>query len=191
VKAGQVLIELDVGGLRRDLAMAKANLHEARARLLRRQPLAHDGVVSSDELADARVIVRTKEERVNQLLEQVSQAEIAAPFAGTVAVRYADAGAVVGPGKPILRLLGSGGLRVRFVAPEERAAELAVDVPVRIRVPSQDKSLVGVIESVAPEVDSASRMIYGEARIDGGGVAPAAIAAGVVARVTLLPAGGS
>ena len=68
---------------------------------------------------------------------------------------------------------------------------LAVNVPVRIRVPSQDKSLMGIIESIAPEVDSASRMIYGEARIDGGGVAPAAIAAGVVARVTLLPAGGS
>jgi RND family efflux transporter MFP subunit len=192
VEAGQVLVELDVGGLRRDLALAKANLREAKARLARRAPLAREGLVSSDELADARVIVRTKQEQVNQLLEQMQQAAIVAPFAGTVAVRYADAGTIVGPGKPIVRLLGAGGLRVRFVASEERAAELSVGMPVRIAVPSQGVRLDGTIESIAPEVDSASRMVYGEARIDTAVAATAAIAAGVVARVTpLSPPSGS
>jgi RND family efflux transporter MFP subunit len=192
VKAGQLLVELDVGSLRRDLALARANLHEARARLARRLPLAHEGLVSSDELADARVIVRTKQEQVNQLAAQMQQAAIVAPFDGTVAVRYADAGAVVGPGKPVVRLLGTGGLRVRFVAPEERAAELSVGMPVRIAVPSQGVRLDGTIESLAPEVDSASRMIYGEARIDSPATTPARIASGVVARVTpLSPPSGS
>jgi multidrug efflux pump subunit AcrA (membrane-fusion protein) len=82
---------------------------------------------------------------------------------------------------PLVRLIASGTLRVRFAVPEERADSLTIGDPVRITVGEQ--LLSGAVEKIAPEVDTASRMVFAEASIEVPGTAVHRIRSGQVARV--------
>jgi hypothetical protein len=65
-------------------------------------------------------------------------------------------------GTPVVRLLESGDLRVRFAMPED-VEEPAVGFPVRIEVAGQ--IVHGTVDKVAPEIDAAARMIFAEASL--------------------------
>jgi multidrug efflux pump subunit AcrA (membrane-fusion protein) len=106
---------------------------------------------------------------------------MSAPFAGTVAARYADRGALIPKGTPIVRLIAQGELRVRFALPEERATALAVGD--RLRIAAAGLELHGTVEKVAPEIDAASRMVYAEATLDLAVAERERVRSGQVARV--------
>ena len=80
---------------------------------------------------------RTAEQaaRVRQLETSLSRNEIRAPFDGRVAERFADAGAVVGPGTPVVRLISAGDLLVRAAVPPEEARRLKAGDPVTVDRP--------------------------------------------------------
>ena len=50
-----------------------------------------------------------------------------APFAGTVAMRFHDAGNRVEAGEPIARIVGDGKMTLRFAVPPEHARAITVD----------------------------------------------------------------
>jgi hypothetical protein len=55
---------------------------------------------------------------------------------------------------------------IRFAVPEEQAAGVAVGRQVSVHVPSVDLTAECVIESVAPDIDAALRMVVAEARFN-------------------------
>jgi RND family efflux transporter MFP subunit len=190
-----VVARLDADTARQELRMAEATLKAAEAELdkatveasqaheraARRSPEAAHGekLFSPEEVSDARyqeklggtrvmtarAAVAEKAAHVKQLKAMLTDLDLRAPFDGTVSLRYADAGAVVGPGTPILRLINPDDLWVRFAIPEQRGAAVAPGQ--RLRVAIETLTDVGaVVEKVAPEVDAASRMIIAEAKLD-------------------------
>src|SRR5436305_1826301 len=114
-------------------------------------------------------------------------AEAPGPFAGRVAERFVDAGAVVGPGTPILRLISGGDLLVRAAVPPEQARALAVGKAVTARVPTLGLDVPGHLERIAPQVDAAAQMIFVEARLDPTPAAAERLQTGLV--VDLRPGG--
>ena len=110
----------------------------------------------------AEALVAEKQARLAQMELLVKEGALRAPFDGVVMARYVDAGASVHQGTPVVRLLESGELRVRFAMPEE-VEEPAVGSPVRIEVAGQIAH--GTVDKVAPEIDAASRMIFAEASL--------------------------
>ncbi|MBZ0231595.1 MAG: HlyD family efflux transporter periplasmic adaptor subunit, partial [Deltaproteobacteria bacterium] len=88
-----------------------------------------------------------------------------APFSGTVALRFKDAGATVGPGTPIVRLVGEEGLRLRFAVPPARMNELAPGKEVDATIDTVDRPLVAIVRQVSPALDPASGMIVVEAEL--------------------------
>ncbi len=190
-----VVAKLDAEAARQDLRMAEASLRaaqvdvdkatveaaQAHERAHRREPEAAEGkhLFSQEELSDARyqdklaaqrvmaarAAVAEKSARVKQLRSALDDLDLRAPFDGTVSARYVDAGGVVGPTTPILKLINPDDLWVRFAIPEDRAASVAPGR--RLRVAVETMTDVGaVVERVAPEVDTASRMIIAEAKLD-------------------------
>jgi len=128
-------------------------------------------------------------ERINAALAQIRQrlaeAEFRAPFDCVVAMRYLDPGTRVQAGRPVLRLIHAGGFRVRFAIPEARSGSARVGLPVSILLPILGKELPGRIESISPEVDTPSRMVFALATL----LSPDdSVRAGMVARVSLEPA---
>ena len=182
VRRGTRIAQMDVRALRADLALARATLANARRRLARRVPLAN-GVISPEELGDARAQVIERQTRVRQIREAIADASIPAPFDGQVAQRYVDPGGMAGPNRPVVRLLSGDDVRVRFAIPEQRLGEVAVGSGVRVQVRGLDVPLAGVVESVAPEVDAAARMIFAAARLEVPVRLAARVSSGMIARV--------
>jgi RND family efflux transporter MFP subunit len=199
VKQGTPLAHVDLKKTRDDLEIARADLQgleaeeqDANQKLRRRIPLS-GGAVSREEVSSARAVahaahakVLSQRTRIEQLTLALHEAELRAPFAGVVATRYVDPGAVVGPGKPVARLLESGGEpEVRFAVPEEYSRELAVGRGIHVSAPSLPVAIEGQIVSVAPEVASGSRFVFAAARLHLPPTLQPRVSSGVVAHVTL------
>jgi RND family efflux transporter MFP subunit len=217
VQTGAPLVRLELQPLRKELAIAQAALQTARAQEQlaqvalaeandRTRRYAHPGLrdlqaMPEEELAaagfqeksaaarlqSAQAQVQEHLARVEQIQQRLSDAVLKAPFEGVVADRYLDPGAQASPSRPILRLIGAGGLRVRFAIPEDEPHGVAPGAPIQVRLPREGPALTGQVENVSPEVDAASRMIIALARLD---VPPGAeVPAGMVVRVRVGPRG--
>jgi RND family efflux transporter MFP subunit len=166
-----------LSGSQADLRRAGAELAEAEARNDRRQK--NPDFFSKEDLAQAALQAKTaqsaydvarsraaeQEGRIRQLQTTLSHNEIRAPFDGRVAARFADPGAVVGPGSPLVRLISAGDLLVRTAVPPEEARRLKVGDPVTIDVRAQGFRIAGTLQRIAPEVDAASQMVLIEVRL--------------------------
>ncbi|ATB39907.1 hypothetical protein CYFUS_005355 [Cystobacter fuscus] len=209
VKAGTLMGNMALEQLRSAEQMAQAQLEQAEADRKRVEVEAHtaterlqrylkppDGVLSTDELSDARneqktalsqvavarALIRERQASLAQIRQRLEEAVFRAPFDCVVAIRYLDPGSRVQAGAPILRLIQAGDFRVRFALPEKHSGRATVGLPIRIFLPALGKELPGKLESISPEVDTPSRMIFAQALLQS---SDDAVRAGMVARVSL------
>jgi RND family efflux transporter MFP subunit len=211
VRKGAVLARLDVRPLEQDLAAARANLQSSRAdeqaaslalaearekkgRYFTPRSLEL-GVYSKEELATIRyqestalarlqaAQARTREQqaRVVELEQNVGDAILVAPFDGVVATRPVSPGARVSAGQPILRVLSTSGRKIRFAVPEDEARRLEPGSPLMLSIDQPGHTLTGHVESIAPEVDAAARMVFAIAVFDA--PPPDTVATGMVAHI--------
>jgi len=208
-RAGAVLGSMALEPLRSEEQMEQALLEQAEAELqraelevgeaserLQRYQQSPPGALSGDELSTARyqekrahaqvaaARARVRERRAALLgtRQRLVEAELRAPFDCVVAMRYLDPGVRLQAGMPVLRLIQAGTFRVRFALPEARSALLPAGQPVTLFLPALGKALPGRLESLSPEVDASSRMVFATATL----LTPnEAVRAGMVARVSL------
>jgi RND family efflux transporter MFP subunit len=164
-------------GSQADERRAADEMNEAEARNDRRQK--NPDFFSKEDLAQAALQAKTatsayevahqrvaeQAARVRQLETTLSRNEIRAPFEGRVAERFADPGAVVGPGTSVVRLISAGDLLVRAAVPPEEARRLSQGQPVTVTVRTLGLKIPGVIQRIAPEVDAASQMVLIEVHL--------------------------
>ncbi|HEV7509358.1 MAG TPA: efflux RND transporter periplasmic adaptor subunit [Thermoanaerobaculia bacterium] len=192
VRKGDRLASLDTRIAAQDLEMARSSLQgdeaderratdelsEAQARNDRRQK--NPDFFSKEDLADAALKAKTagaalevarsrtaeQKGKIRQLETSLGRNDIRAPFDGQVAERFADSGALVGPGTPVVRLISAGDLMVRAAVPPEEAHHLTPGNPVTATVRTLGLAVPGTIQRIAPEVDAASQMVFIEVRLD-------------------------
>jgi RND family efflux transporter MFP subunit len=212
VKRDDKLAKLDAKALQHDLQLARASLAAARAELAKsnieladakerserraavekeisREELSGAAVkqkLSEADLEGARAHVEEQRARVDQLLESLSSTEVRAPFDGTVAARYLGPGTVVSPGTPIVRIIRSNDLGLRFAVPADQAHELRIGARVQITLDVGAIVLAGAVEQFAPEVDPVSGMIVAEAALEIPPEARSRIESGLVGRVHMV-----
>jgi len=192
VATGGVIAVLEVPALRSDLRAAEAALNtaaieqtlsavelsEADERLARSKALSASALASGEELATARYQRQRSAARleaaraqrteratqVDRLRKDNDDAVMRAPFAGTIAARYADPGANVSAATPIVRIISTSDFIVRFAVPQRDVAAAVVGRRVRVRVGAAT-ILRGAIEKVAPEIDPVSLVVFAEAGV--------------------------
>jgi membrane fusion protein, multidrug efflux system len=192
VRKGDPIAILDTSLAAQDLEMARSvlrgnqadeqraldEMNEAKARNDRRQ--SNPDFFSKEDLAQASLQAKTanaayqvahqrvveQAARVRQMETTLSRNEIRAPFEGRVAERFADPGAVVGPGTPVVRLISAGDLLVRAAVPPEEARRLNQGQPVTVTVRTLGLQIPGSIQRIAPEVDAASQMVLIEVHLN-------------------------
>lgn len=190
VVTGQPLALLDGERLRESLAIASAELRSQRAalssarideeqgrdELARLEGLAADGHVSREVLSGAEFDARRAEAsvrraegalaearaRVDGLEARLADLSITAPFAGVVAERYLDAGAVTGPGDPIVRLIAGDAAWVRFAIPAERGLGLGELLEIEVA----GERYRGWVRQVAPQLDPAAGLRFIDAQTE-------------------------
>jgi len=173
------MAEASLRSAQAEVRSATVELKDAEVRHKRREGLVKAGLVSGEELATAAVQVeraRTNLEvaqarvaeqmaRVKQTKEALANTTITATFEGTVAARYLDPGAMVHAGSPVIHLMRSEDLWVRFAAPEERRVTMPVGASVSIHLEGLLGVVPGTIAHIAPGVDTMSQEVVVEAKL--------------------------
>lgn len=128
VKAGQTIARLDTRGLSAQLASARAVVEEARTShqlaldtAERQRQLQAQGHVSAQRVEEfvaqattAMARVEAARAQADTLRVQIDLASITAPYDGMIVARFADEGAIAGPGQAILELVEAGDLEARI-----------------------------------------------------------------------------
>jgi membrane fusion protein, multidrug efflux system len=195
VARGDVLARLDANDLRAQRAEASAQveaataterrvrveLEAARRELERGQQLHDRQVVSEQEVDGIRDRVASLQEdvlqasaeraraqaRIEVLDQEIREAVIAAPFAGTVTDRYIDPGSFVQAGTRIVRVVENGPLRVRFEVPERDVGSFGKDARFEVRAPpTGERTFSGVVTGAAREVERERRIARVEGTVD-------------------------
>jgi len=127
---------------------------------------------------------------VRLLQKRVVESEVRAPFAGRIAARHVDPGVIVDAGAPLVRVVATSPLRIRFEVPEQDVAGLAAGTALRVvtQAGASDKTGAAArVTGVAGEVDRQRRVVTLEALIEAplDGWLPGMFAEAVVDRRTL------
>ena len=211
VVKGQVVATLDKRSIREELRVAASVLQSARAARQRadvdRQESLRNldierksfesGAVAKTTVDDAESAaqragaalqgaaaqVEEARARLALLQRRLKDTEIVSPISGTVALRYLDSGAVSAD-QPIVRVIGAEEPWVRFALPKDAALAHGVGRTVHAHLDSLSVELEAEVRHVAPEVDSASQMIFAEAELKIPPALAGKVQPGMVARVT-------
>jgi len=149
VEAGDPLATLDARRAREDLRMTEATLRSEKA-----------------ALGQAQVDREQAASQLAQLERQLADTELRAPFSGTVAERYVDPGGMAGPGSPVVRLISSDALWVRFAVPPHELDRLSVGTIVVSRIEDPAITVEATVRQIAPETDPASQLVFVDAELD-------------------------
>ncbi|HEU0036517.1 MAG TPA: efflux RND transporter periplasmic adaptor subunit [Kofleriaceae bacterium] len=198
VNAGEPLALLDDRPLREELAIAKAQYKEAaisagaaankyaRERLaLKEQVTSKANVAAAGfESGKAGATVEQHKARVAQLEQRLKETTLTAQIGGKVALRYVEEGARVTEGQPVVRVISSDELFVKFAIPAEDARKLAPGSRIEIRFEGKSPTAEGIVRTVAPELDPVAQMILAEAELVN---ATAELQSGLVCRIVAKP----
>ena len=171
VKAGQTLAKLDTRGLGAQLASAQAVVDEARAShqlaldtAERQRQLQAQGHVSQQRVEEfvsqattAMARVEAARAQADTLRVQIDLSSIAAPYDGVIVSRFADEGAIAGPGEAILELVEAGDLEARIGVSARIVPEL---VPGNIyTLEAETGPVQAPLRSVTGVVDASQRTV--------------------------------
>ncbi|HLL22426.1 MAG TPA: HlyD family efflux transporter periplasmic adaptor subunit [Kofleriaceae bacterium] len=208
VAAGQVLGRLDDRPLREEHVIAQAALRAslaeaAQAEVARRaaanvldrerrafqnQIVAEAQVAAADfeerkaVIAVTRSLAAVDEQRarIAKLEAKLRDTTLVATLAGSIALQYRRDGERVVEGQPIMRVISSGDLFVRFAIPADKAGTLASGDDVDVLFEAQQLRSRAIVRRVAPELDPVAQMILAEAELV---QPPARLQAGMVCRI--------
>jgi len=186
----QVLARLDDHELRQELEAARAQLRTAKAAveqakvdrrsarivLAREKAAEAAGVSARADLASAKqavnkasamltVALATAEERatrMDQLRSQLAEMTLLSPIAGRIALLYAEDGARVEAGRPVIRVI-SADVFVKFAIPADQLGSVKPGDFVDVRLDRRVEPVTARVGHVAPELDAVAQMILADA----------------------------
>jgi RND family efflux transporter MFP subunit len=169
VAQGDVLAELDDTrlqaqrrGMSADLQRVESELQLAQLKARRQENLIATGAVSAEAHDETRLRAQALRAQVQAVSASLDELDVAlekmrlrAPYAGTVAERYLDDGAVVNAGSPVMRLVETTRLEAHVGVPARRASELREGEQYTLRL--RGKSAPATLLSLRPDIDPMTR----------------------------------
>jgi HlyD family secretion protein len=126
------------------------------ARLLRRTYEVRKAQLAANREAKTGHIESAKKELSN-LQIRLQHATVRSPIDGVIVMKAVEPGAVVRPGQELFEVAPSDGLRFDLEIPSSEIADVAVDMPVRIKLDAYDYQRYGTLSGrvcyVAPDSD--------------------------------------
>lgn len=167
VEAGQVLVDLDVGGDVADLDAARTAYREAQRQYERQRQLAGQKLIPTSQLDAQRAARDAAQAQVQQAMARVADRAIVAPFAGVLGLREVSPGQLLGPGTTITTLDAIDTMQVDFSVPEVHLAKLKEGLVVEARSDAwRGEVFRGQVLSVDSRIDVATRSVTVRAAVE-------------------------
>ncbi len=208
VANGEVLAVLDetdyrlaADRARAALAMAEANRAHAQTERERADNLLKTGGITDRDHLAAGVALQVTDAQLAQAraesaiaAQQLARTQVRAPFAGRVARRIPDPGAMLAPGAPLFVLVDDSTLEFKAPVASRDLGKVKVGASVALVIDAlEDARVTGRIARVEPLVDERSRSfqvvveVPGGPDLVGGLFARASVRAGVAAGALVVP----
>lgn len=169
VRNGEAIAQLDDSLLRlqerqneSDIARIQAQLDYARSHEERLGQLVKKASIAGSQHEEARSQRRVLEQdlqrarvALDQTRHRIRNATVRAPFDGTIAERFIQAGEYLGTGAAVVRLVNTEALEVRAQAPVNLAARLRPGMEVALR--EGEDEVFQIVRAVVPVGDESSR----------------------------------
>jgi RND family efflux transporter MFP subunit len=155
VKAGELLVQLDVREIATKVDSAKALLEQADRELARFKQLVSQNAATRQELDAVEARQKVAAAQVTEAETMLSYARVAAPFDGVVTRKLAEVGDLAMPGKPLAEVESPKGLRFEADLPEA--------ILDRVKMGQKMTATIGgvtaeaVVSEIAPIADAVSR----------------------------------
>jgi RND family efflux transporter MFP subunit len=209
VASGETLAVLDATDYRlandrarAALAVAEANRAHAQAEKERADNLLKTGGITDRDHLSAQVALQVAEASLAQVRaelaiagQQLARTQVRAPFAGRVAKRFPDAGAMLAAGTPLFTLVDDSVFEYEAAVPSRDLAKVRLGAPVQLAIDALPGSrFEGRVVRLQPLVDERSRSfravveVPGRKELVGGLFARAFVHVGTVAGALVLPA---
>ncbi|MEM9102846.1 MAG: efflux RND transporter periplasmic adaptor subunit [Pseudomonadota bacterium] len=157
-------LQLRLGELEAARAEAQAIQKRAESELKRIQGLFEDGFIRKQDLDDAIATRDASAARVRQLTRNIENANVdledatlRAPFKGVIVNRYLDAGVIVTPGQPIIRLNKKGILEALIGVPVRFARNISIGD--QLQAFSRDLRAAAIVKGIGDEVNLATQTV--------------------------------
>ncbi len=160
IKEGQTLVELDTSVERAQLASLVSRRELATTTVGRSRALVAKGSISQAQADADENVLQTANADAATIQAQISRKTVRAPFTGRLGIRQVNVGQYLNPGTPITVLESLDKLFVDFTLPQQRLADVAVGMAVRLDLDNaKGPPIDGVISAVDPTVDGGTRTI--------------------------------
>ncbi|UJR84820.1 efflux RND transporter periplasmic adaptor subunit [Sandaracinus amylolyticus] len=159
VRAGDLLVQLDVSVEAANLEAAIANERLARVTAGRAQQLVARGVASEQEGDNAEASAASAAAQVASLRATIERKTVRAPFDGRVGIRAVRLGQYLQPGTTVTTIAGEDATYVDFTLPQELLPVLRVGMPVEVHPGGERDVLAGEVAALEPSIDPTTRAV--------------------------------
>jgi len=179
VQVGTLLIALGDEDLQGQLRAAETGLATVEAHHRRIQALFAQKAATPSELEQAQAQLAQAQAGVSSLKANIAYTQIRAPFTGVVQSRKVNEGDFVGPGTPLLELVGEG--EQELVATVSETEGRTLKVGLKVRFESEGTAGEAQVTALSPGGDASSHKGTLRARV----LSPKGLRQGSFARVHL------
>ncbi len=157
VSKGQVLATIEDGGLRSQLAQLETQASLAKTTYERQSRLWNQKIGSEIQYLQAKTNMESTQKMVAQLRAQVEKTLVKAPFSGYADQVMIEAGQVVSPGVPLIRVVNLSDMYVSASVPEGYLSRLKVGTTVEVFVKTIGKNYVGKVRQIGNYINPNNR----------------------------------
>jgi RND family efflux transporter MFP subunit len=157
VRAGQVIGEINDGGISQQLGQAKAQANLAQTAFKKQEALWKQNIGSEIQYLQSKTNAEAAQKQVAAIQVQLGRTKLKAPFSGTIDKVIIQNGQVVAPGMPIIQLVSLGQMKVEADVPENYISSVKQGSDVRIEIPNLNKKLQSKIVKVGSSINPSNR----------------------------------
>lgn len=159
VKAGDVMARINDSELRAEETRLQYEVSLAESTESRLRRLLAEGSVSQENYDRALSNLNTNRAQLELVRARLAKTVIAAPFDGTVGLKYISEGAYVTPATRIAGIRKVDRVKVDFAVPEKHALAVKVGDRIEFEIASLDQRFSGEVYAIEPMIDPVTRTL--------------------------------
>lgn len=166
VKRSALLVQLDDGPERGDLAMYQAQARLAQANLQRAEALARQDFATKQTVDQNKSALDQANAGIAKTEALIWEKQIYAPFDGKLGVRQIELGQYLQAGTAVVTLTDLDTLYANFTLPEQDRGQVEVNQSVEIRVDAYpNRVFSGKVTTIEPQIDPQTRTLRVQATL--------------------------
>jgi len=166
VGKGDIIVRLDQGEERAQLAAARAQLAEHNREIKRLESLLAKKAAAARDLDERRTLASVTAASVKEIEARIEDLTIKAPFSGHLGIRRVSPGALVQPGQVITSLDATDPIKLDFTVPATQLKGLAAGTDIEAHPDARPElTFKGTIKALDSHIDPVTRSILARAEI--------------------------